>query len=63
MFASFLAATKQRAGLAVLLIGWIVMAVATRTQAIQSELPQLSMFVVGFALLIGALVLMIMTEG
>jgi hypothetical protein len=62
MFASISSDTKTRAGLAVLMFGWIVMAIAIRTPAIQSELVALSMLIVGFSILIGGLVIMLMAE-
>jgi hypothetical protein len=54
--------TKTIAGLAVVMSGWIVMAIAIRTPALQPELLPLSMLVVGFSLLIGGLVLMMLAE-
>jgi hypothetical protein len=62
MVAGILTTTKTRASLALLLLGWIVMAIAIRTPAIQGDMPQLGMFVAGFSLLIGGLVIMIFTE-
>jgi len=62
MLARILATTKTRAGLAVLVVGWIVMAVAIGTPAIQAGIMQVSLLVAGFSLLIGGLVIMILTE-
>jgi hypothetical protein len=62
MFARISNDTKTRAGLAVLMVGWTVMASALRTPAIQPELVPLSMLVVGFSLLIGGLVIMLLAE-
>jgi hypothetical protein len=62
MFARILTTTKTRAGLAVLMFGWIVMAIAIGTPAIQAGITQLSLLVAGFGLLIGGLVIMILTE-
>jgi hypothetical protein len=54
--------TKTRAGLAVVLCGWIVMAIASRAPGIQADISQLSMLVAGFSLLMGGFVIMILTE-
>jgi hypothetical protein len=62
MFASILTIAKMRAGLAVLMFGWIVMAIAIGTPAIQAGIAQVSVLVAGFSLLIGGLVIMILTE-
>jgi hypothetical protein len=62
MFARILTTTKTRAGLAVLAVGWIVMAIAIGTPAIQAGIMQASLLVAGFSLLIGGLVIMILTE-
>jgi hypothetical protein len=62
MFARILSTATARSGLAVLIIGWIVMAMATGTPAIQADLMQLSIFVAGFSLLVGGLVIMTLTE-
>jgi hypothetical protein len=52
----------MRAGLAVLIFGWIVMAIAIGTAARQAGIVQVSLLVAGFGLLIGGLVIMIVTE-
>jgi hypothetical protein len=62
MFARILTTAKTRAGLAVLMFGWIVMAIAIGTPAIQAGMMQVSLLVAGFSLLIGGLVIMILTE-
>jgi hypothetical protein len=62
MFARISNDTKTRTGLAVLVFGWSVMAIALRTPAIQADISQLSLFVAGFMLLIGGLVIMIVAE-
>ena len=62
MLASIFTTAKTQAGLAVLMFGWIVMAIAIGTPAIQAGIMQVSLLVVGFSLLIGGLVIMILTE-
>jgi hypothetical protein len=62
MFARISNDTKIRAGLAVVMGGWIVMAIAIRTPVLQPEIVPLSILVVGFSLLVGGLVLMMLAE-
>jgi hypothetical protein len=62
MFARISNDTKIRAALAVVMVGWIVMASTIRTPALQPELVPMIMLVVGFSLLIGGLVLMMLAE-
>ena len=62
MFARILTTAKTRAGLGVLMFGWIVMAIAIGTPAVQAGIMQVSLLVAGFSLLIGGLVMMILTE-
>jgi hypothetical protein len=62
MFASILTTAKMRAGLAMLMFGWIVMAIAIGTPSVQAGITHISLLVAGFTLLIGGLVIMILTE-
>ena len=62
MFARILTTAKTRSGLAVLMVGWIVMAIAIGTPAIQAGITQVSLLVAGFSLVIGGFVIMILTE-
>ena len=62
MFARISGDTKTRAGRAVLIGGWTVMASALPTPALQPELVPLSLLVVGFSVLIGGLVIMLLAE-
>jgi hypothetical protein len=53
---------KPNAGLAVSILGWIVMAFAIRHPGIQLALMDLGTLVAGFCLFVGGLLLMIWAE-
>lgn len=62
MFASLFAALKTRAGLMLALLGWIVMAAAIDTPATPTGTMQMVWLVIGFSLLIGGLITMILID-
>jgi hypothetical protein len=55
-------AAKTNIGLAVSILGWIVMAFAIRHLGIQLALLDLGTLVIGFGLFVGGLLLMIWAE-
>ena len=62
MLASIFTTAKTQAGLAVLMFGWIVMAIAIGTPAVEAGIAQASLLAAGFSLLIAGLVILIVTE-
>ena len=62
MQATISSAAKTNIGLAVSILGWIVMAFAIRHPGIQLALLEFGTLVAGFGLFIGGLLLMIWAE-